>query len=669
MAEALDVARDRRRKRAIEELLKTEKTYVHLMSKLVEHFVLFLRNNKSTLAAEDYHILFPADIHAILGLNQTFLKELTTVIESKDFNNKNTKIGDIIYDFCPHFKMYQMYLNNYQYAVTRLAQLRQKKTSPFSMYCNMQRQQAYFNNLPLESLIILPIQRMPRYKMLLEEITKHTCANHPDLKQLQNALSKISEVNTMINNRMKEFDQRIEVQNIENRFNGKITNLVTPARKYLKQGQLCKIETKDDEYYLFILFSDCLLYASPSRIGDTLTFGNLLYFNSKFVIKETSESTNLNHIQNLFEIHSTSESFMVYAETKTIMNDWISSITEAYNQYMSLASSMHDDEFELKIYPKILFIPNDFSDKCMLKGCHGKFSVVNRRHHCRYCGLLICNKCSSQQLRQRPTRLDYATAPGMVRVCDHCYDVYKPPPAPKLAKRQSKMMSFAKAQTDQLMQLFDKRAQTVEKRAAMLTFVKQDVEPKLIRIESEKIDLQQTVMELQTANRTLQERVRFLENELKQKDQMIKELQEGTPPPPNIYQSVQAPPPTRRLGIGTNIMSITQTVTPIKDTDEAFISDDEDEDKTPPKICSKCKVEIVGRALKTKDGLYHKLCLVCDECSDPLPGKPYTIVFRSGGVHIKLCQKCRNDEDNENVQNQFKVATNRRDTYCVTLDD
>eukprot|EP01084_Bolivina_argentea_P122331 216774_1 len=289
MSENKKAVRDRRRKAAVEELLSTEKTYVHLMSKLVSNFVDKLRTNTAILSAEDYKILFPSDIHAILGLNKTFLKDLTNIIESENFNNDNTKIGDIIYSFCPHFKMYQNYLNNYSGAATKLSQLRSKSSSSFSQYCDKQREESYFNNLPLESLIILPIQRMPRYKMLLEEIIKHTDISHPDLKQLKNALQKISDVNDVINSRMKEFDSRIKVQNIENRFNGKITTLVTPSRRYIREGMLCKIETKDDQDFLFILFSDCILYASQSMIGDKLIFGNLLNFNIKFKVQQTSK--------------------------------------------------------------------------------------------------------------------------------------------------------------------------------------------------------------------------------------------------------------------------------------------------------------------------------------------------------------------------------------------
>eukprot|EP01083_Nonionella_stella_P126121 381599_1 len=571
-------ARRRKRKRAVEELLSTEKTYVHLLTKLVEHFVQKLRSNTSMLSNEDHKILFPSDIHAILGLNQTFLEDLQKVIEGGKFNNDTTKIGSIIYAFCPHFKMYQNYLNNYSKAAERLAQLRKKSTSSFSIYCDRQREQKCFNHLPLESLIILPIQRMPRYKMLLEEIIKHTQSIHPDLQQLKQALAKISEVNDSINTRMKDFDARIKVQNIENRFNGKITPLVTPSRRYLKQGQLCKIGSKDDQDYVFFLFNDCLLYASQSMIGDKLIFGNLLRFNSKFKIRQTANKTNVHLIENLFEIHSTTESFMVYASTKTEMNDWIQSINDAFTGYMSVRKNLKTNE-SCNTFAVTLQIPNDFSEKCMVHGCNAQFTFINRRHHCKYCGYIICGKCSSNQLRSRPTDVQLTTE--MVRVCDVCYktnagtvgvEVLPAKVRHHSTEKALALLGFAvddpKAKTpsktskkreegiqEELLTLFKKRAKEAadntddikqtekddeigalamkntrptnkgkKRNSAVLDFVKLDIQPKLIALETDNVKLEENVRELKRMNKELKQDVSTLKRSLNDQNHAQKQI-------------------------------------------------------------------------------------------------------------------------------------------------
>lgn len=45
--------------------------------------------------------------------------------------------------------------------------------------------------------------------------------------------------------------------------------------------------------------------------------------------------------------------------------------------------------------------------------CHDKFTVLNRKHHCRQCGQVICKKCSPERIVIGNER---------VRICQSCYD-------------------------------------------------------------------------------------------------------------------------------------------------------------------------------------------------------------------------------------------------------
>lgn len=59
------------------------------------------------------------------------------------------------------------------------------------------------------------------------------------------------------------------------------------------------------------------------------------------------------------------------------------------------------------------WVPDEAVSKCT--GCGGDFSAFNRRHHCRNCGDIFCDKCT---LGRTPLTLeDNAQA---VRVCDRC---------------------------------------------------------------------------------------------------------------------------------------------------------------------------------------------------------------------------------------------------------
>lgn len=53
-------------------------------------------------------------------------------------------------------------------------------------------------------------------------------------------------------------------------------------------------------------------------------------------------------------------------------------------------------------------------DKCQNDKCQKLFTTVIRKHHCRSCGNIFCNECSSKQAQM-------TGHPKPVRVCDHCY--------------------------------------------------------------------------------------------------------------------------------------------------------------------------------------------------------------------------------------------------------
>ena len=280
--------------------------------------------------------------------------------------------------------MYQNYCNNYSAAATCLSKLRKKTGSAFSKFCDEQNQCSYFNFLPIESLLILPIQRMPRYKMLLEEILKHTEPDHPDLEQLQTALTKICAVNDSIDSDLKDFERRIRVQILENRFKGKVTNLVTPSRRVLREGVLRKMEGRDVALHkalLFVLFNDSLLFAAESASSDKLTFHNLLPFNRQFRVQLPSRIA----VRNMFEVHSTNGSFMVLTQSTEQRDEWMESIAAAHRAYIALETvqiTARTRGTAKKRKASTLFIPFDFAEKCMLKGCDTRFSFVNRRNHC-----------------------------------------------------------------------------------------------------------------------------------------------------------------------------------------------------------------------------------------------------------------------------------------------
>jgi hypothetical protein len=59
-----------------------------------------------------------------------------------------------------------------------------------------------------------------------------------------------------------------------------------------------------------------------------------------------------------------------------------------------------------------MWVPDFAQSQCML--CDVPFSFLKRRHHCRSCGQLCCDRCSKHKIRIREEDVDTS------RVCDMC---------------------------------------------------------------------------------------------------------------------------------------------------------------------------------------------------------------------------------------------------------
>eukprot|EP01084_Bolivina_argentea_P276930 472634_1 len=404
--------RAQKRAEAVKELISTEKTYVEGLQLCIHAYLNGLSQNKKIIATKDLKIIF-SDIEMICKLNQTFLDDLQSRYIS--FNNHKTMIGDRFIEFTPYFKMYQNYCNNYVNANILLEKYNNKKS--FINYCNEAKQRC--SNKTLQSLLITPIQRLPRYRLCLSEIIKNTEYNHSDLKHLNHALELVEETTNLINDRMKEFQSRQDVRSIQARFSSTVS-LIKPHRKFIKEGMLTRVDKNGkDHKYTFFLFNDILCYASGNI--DALKMHCMLSLDDgAFAIKDIAVAVNERYKNTAFEIHSSVKSFVVYCDTFKMKKKWMGKINEilSFNRQnkprkVSVAKYMEQKE------SAPLMIPSDWSDVCQVMDCGTKFTFINRKSHCKYCGILVCSKCSNKLASK--TNKELVVKP----VCKVCFNKYK----------------------------------------------------------------------------------------------------------------------------------------------------------------------------------------------------------------------------------------------------
>jgi hypothetical protein len=97
--------------------------------------------------------------------------------------------------------------------------------------------------MDLPAFLIQPIQRLPRYELLLRELLKQTPKSHPEYTPLQDALMRIKETNAQINQLKRDEENQEKLRHIQAHLAADggvaVPDLFdNPARLYVRSGDL-----------------------------------------------------------------------------------------------------------------------------------------------------------------------------------------------------------------------------------------------------------------------------------------------------------------------------------------------------------------------------------------------------------------------------------------------
>jgi hypothetical protein len=85
------------------------------------------------------------------------------------------------------------------------------------------------------AFLILPIQRIPRYVLLLQELLKNTPTAHADRAPLEQALVQMRDVADYVNERKREAENLSRVSQVSKMLTGKFEPVNAPHRRFVRQ--------------------------------------------------------------------------------------------------------------------------------------------------------------------------------------------------------------------------------------------------------------------------------------------------------------------------------------------------------------------------------------------------------------------------------------------------
>jgi len=183
---------NQKRKMIVEEIIAKEKSYYEALKIIQEEFEIPL-NESDLISPQDPKIIFTG-LEEIIQIHENLLSKL---IEGKD------NIGSIFLSVGEKFKEYISYLNNYSNSSYLIRKEMKKK--PFAKFIESKVRLPRCQGNDMASFMIRPIQRVPQYILLLNDLSQKTPMSHPDYAPLQQAIELIKSVADFMNTKTKKF--------------------------------------------------------------------------------------------------------------------------------------------------------------------------------------------------------------------------------------------------------------------------------------------------------------------------------------------------------------------------------------------------------------------------------------------------------------------------------
>ncbi|KAL9089336.1 MAG: hypothetical protein Q9159_002637 [Coniocarpon cinnabarinum] len=201
------------------ELVDTEESYVEKLDDFVRGLVADVRgavgqkpSNSDDSDARTARLLFPTSLDKVLEVNTSFMHAVRNLFDeteaaaiedigqaqpngiNKSGNPSQDPIGVVAFARCilEHLSGFQSaypaYIAAHQNMAQTLRYVMQQDES------NLSRHLCGFGEKKLNSLLIEPVQRLPRYSLYIENMTKQLPTQHPALAQLLKAKDAIAEM-------------------------------------------------------------------------------------------------------------------------------------------------------------------------------------------------------------------------------------------------------------------------------------------------------------------------------------------------------------------------------------------------------------------------------------------------------------------------------------------
>ncbi|KAJ6254130.1 faciogenital dysplasia protein [Anaeramoeba flamelloides] len=305
------------------EIVDTEQTYFKILNALVFEYIYPLRD--CDFLEESVLIGIFSNIEMLYHFHSKFAQDLLERYQSDLF-----LFADLFQEFVPYLILYSSFVNNFDHSHQVLVQ-EKSKNKKFSNFLKETKSKSTIKQ-DIHSLLITPIQRIPRYVMLVEGLLKHLETNHYDYKPFQIVLSKLQDLAINVNKKKYENEIVGPLLYLEKKFeNLGGATLIKGGRQLLKEGHLIETSHPEPSKSWIFLFSDCIIFATNHgekyQKRFAIPISQITIDEKKDIKVKRSNQSGLN-----FEIKTEKTTYIFRPESKKDKEEWVHLISKTINE-------------------------------------------------------------------------------------------------------------------------------------------------------------------------------------------------------------------------------------------------------------------------------------------------------------------------------------------------
>lgn len=330
------------RYKKIQEIVETEQSYIDSLDLIYAYYYLPLKEliqcNDPMVTQEEMDLIF-CGIEKIREKNRILLGMLHERLSQW---HAEQLIGDIFIEIMemnlldPHIEYIQKYNKCREFRLN-LA----KENKAFGQFLKINRMIPILENRSFDDFLINPVQRIPRYILLLSNLLQSTKATHPDHYNIQTSLRLFQEFTNFLNENNRRSDS---MDDVSSRLQGVEELPENPNRLLLHEGPLTHVSEKERIQRYAFLFSDCIVFSKDvskkkkksikSVNSKSYTVVVSIKLNSQVSVKELGQSDSLYTFT--VNVKGTDNIFAV--ATQNDARFWVSKIQDALSKYKSSSS-------------------------------------------------------------------------------------------------------------------------------------------------------------------------------------------------------------------------------------------------------------------------------------------------------------------------------------------